>query len=81
MNSTQLDMFGPPAALVPVAVSRWIQELKLAKRQEIEAHKERLEWLSEDCPRWSCGTPVDLPIKLRMIDQSKQILASNGIQL
>ena len=48
--------------------------------EEIEAHKERLEWLLEDHPKWADGVLVDLPCKLRLIDQSREILKRHGIQ-
>lgn len=46
------------------------------ERDDLENHKERVEWLSAGAPRWSCGTLVDAHSRNVLLLQSQQALGA-----
>lgn len=43
--------------------------------RERSKHLERIEWLSVEHPKWSCGEPVDQHTKNSMLTQSRYQVA------
>jgi hypothetical protein len=48
------------------------------ERDDLQNHNERVEWLSADAPRWSCGTMVDAHSRNVLLLQSRAALAAAG---
>lgn len=46
---------------------------------EMANHAERIEWLSADAPRWSCGELVCAHMRNALLAQSRAALAKAGI--
>lgn len=42
--------------------------------RELAGHMERIEWLSTENPKWSCGTPVDRYSKRDMLKYSHELV-------
>lgn len=43
---------------------------------DLTNHLARIEWLSGDSPRWSCGTPVDGYMRRELLRQSQAFVAA-----
>jgi hypothetical protein len=46
---------------------------------EIQNHKERVAWLSQGNPSWSCGTAVTASDQTMLLLQSRQVLRQHGV--
>jgi hypothetical protein len=46
------------------------------ERMNLENHRERVEWLSADAPRWACGTLVDAHSRHVLLQQSRAALGA-----
>ncbi|PLC06356.1 hypothetical protein CY658_04805 [Variovorax sp. RO1] len=52
------------------------QELQKAREAEdLANHRSRLEWLTGESPRWSCGAPVDAHTRNELTLQSRDAIA------
>lgn len=47
------------------------------KQEDMKRHVERVEWLSQPSPKWSCGTPVDAFYRKVLLDQSVAFVEQN----
>jgi len=66
--------------LTPDAASILAAAMIQAERDQadIANHRNRIQWLSQDRPEWSCGTPVDAHLKNALLIQSRDALARLG---
>lgn len=57
----------------PASASRELQRAREAA--ELATHTERIEWLTQERLRWSCGTPVDTHTRHALLAQNRAALA------